>query len=241
MGTFLGEIRLMSFGFALSPWQTVPYTEYPSIGRFEGDVFDPQTWKPQTPTPAYKELRDDDAFWAARRVMAFTDDLIRQAVHTGQFSDPAAERHLGAVLIKRRDAIGRAYLTAVNPIVDPRIDRSGVLTFGNAAVSAGFSAAPTAYHATWFRFDNATGETRLLARTGSVTAVMPPPSELMPIAVGDFIEVDITADSLSHGSWQQPVRTFFRRTADGWKLVGLERRPEESAGAGVSPRAGSSE
>ena len=33
------------------------------------------------------ELRDDDAFWAARRVAAFTDDLIRAAVHTGQFSD----------------------------------------------------------------------------------------------------------------------------------------------------------
>ena len=30
--------RLLTFGFALSPWQTVPYTEYPSIGRFEGDA-----------------------------------------------------------------------------------------------------------------------------------------------------------------------------------------------------------
>ena len=56
--------------------------------------FDPTTWKPQTPTTAYMELRADDAFWAARRVMAFTDDLIRAAVHAGQFSDPAAERHL---------------------------------------------------------------------------------------------------------------------------------------------------
>ena len=33
--------RLFSFGFALSPWQTVPYEEYKSIGRFEGDRFDP--------------------------------------------------------------------------------------------------------------------------------------------------------------------------------------------------------
>ena len=44
--------RLLSFGFALSPWQTVAYTEYRSIGRFEGDVFDPTKWKPQTPTTA---------------------------------------------------------------------------------------------------------------------------------------------------------------------------------------------
>ena len=43
--------RLVSFGFALSPWQTVTYTEGPSIGKFEGDRFDPRTWRPHTPTP----------------------------------------------------------------------------------------------------------------------------------------------------------------------------------------------
>ena len=32
--------RFYSFGFALSPWQTVPYTEYPSIGFFQGDRFE---------------------------------------------------------------------------------------------------------------------------------------------------------------------------------------------------------
>src|SRR6185436_11782553 len=120
--------RLVSFGFALSPWQTIKYEEYPSIGKFEGDRFDPRAWRPQTPTTAYMEMRDDDAFWAARRVMAFSDELLRAAVHTGQFSDPAAERHLGAVLIKRRDAIGRAYLPAVNPIGDLQLRADGVLT-----------------------------------------------------------------------------------------------------------------
>ena len=229
--------RLLSFGFALSPWQTVPYSEYPSIGRFEGDRFDPKEWKPQTPTIAYLELRDDDAFWAARRVMALTNDLIRAAVHEGQFSDPAAERHLAAVLIKRRDAIGRTYLTAVNPVVDPRLN-SGLLTFVNAAVDAGFAAAPTAYHATWLRFDNATGQTRSMAETQAATPAMSPPAALSTVAPGDFIEIDITADSPTYLSWQQPVRTFFRRTIDGWKLVGLEHLPEASESSAASTRAG---
>ena len=95
--------RFFSFGFALSPWQTVDYVEYPSIGKFEGDRFDPRKWRPQTPTTAYLELRDDDAFWAARRVAAFTDDLIRAAVHTGRVQRPGG----GEISRRRADQAPR--------------------------------------------------------------------------------------------------------------------------------------
>ncbi len=218
--------RFFSLGFALSPWQTVPYTEYPSIGRFEGDRFDPRAWKPQTPTLAYMEMRDDDAFWAAQRVMAFSDDLIRAAVRTGEYSDPAAEAHLAAVLIKRRDAIGRTYLPAINPIVEPRLDTGGTLTFDNAAVSAGFAKAPTRYVALWSRFDNATGDKQRIAETESTTMSMSAPRDL-PGADGSFIAVDISAESADHPTWREPIHVYFRRTSAGWTLVGLERLPEQ--------------
>jgi hypothetical protein len=232
--------RLLSFGFAMSPWQTAPYKEYPSIGRFEGDRFDPTTWRPQTPTLAYMELRADDAFWAARRVMAFSDDLIRAAVRTGQYSDPAAEHHLGTVIIKRRDAIGRAYLTAINPVVNPKLDGEGRLTFDNAAVAAGVAERPASYHAMWSRFDNATGASRPIAETQSTATSIAAPPGVMPAEIGSFIEVDITAHDASHASWAQPIRAFFRRTADGWKLVGLERLDSgvaDAAGSGSAPAA----
>ena len=64
-------------------------------------------------------MRDDDAFWAARRVMAFSDDLIRAVVKTGEIGDEAQEKYLADTLILRRDKIGRAYLPKINPIVDP--------------------------------------------------------------------------------------------------------------------------
>jgi len=216
--------RFFSLGFALSPWQTVPYMEYESIGKFEGDRFDPRKWKPQTATAAYMEMRADDAFWAAQRVMAFSDDLIRAAVHTGQYSDAAAEAHLVSVLIKRRNAIGRAYLPAINPIVDPRLDANGALTFDNAAVRARFAEAPAKYRAVWSRFDNAAGTNQKIAETESTTTSMTAPRDL-PSSAGSYIQVDISAESAANASWREPVHVYFRRTASGWTLVGLERLP----------------
>jgi hypothetical protein len=220
--------RLFSLGFALSPWQTIRYVEYPSIGKFEGDRFDPRAWRPQTPTEAYLQMRDDDAFWAARRIAAFSGELIRAAVRTGEFSDPAAERHLGDVLIKRRDKIASTYLTAINPIVDPRLDANG-LTFANAAFDAGVVTGAPTYRAAWMRFDNATGETTFLAATQSATTAVAPPRNL-PTAPGTFIEVDLSIDMARYPTWRRPIRTWFRRGSEAWMLVGLERLPETLPG-----------
>jgi hypothetical protein len=221
--------RLFSFGFALSPWQKINYVEYPSIGKFEGDVFDPRTWRPQTPTTAYLEMRDDDAFWAAQRVAAFSDDMIRAAVHTGEYSDPAAEKYLADVLIKRRDKVTRLYLTAVNPIVNPRLDANGRLTFENAAFAADSSGGAATYRASWFLFDNATGERKSLSETQSRTTSIEAPRGVLPTTAGSFVGADVAVESEGHPTWRRPVRVYFRRGASAWALVGLERLPESAA------------
>ena len=77
-----------------SPGRPRPYVENPAIGRFEGTVFDPAAWTPRVPTAAFLRAREDDSFWAARRVMAFSDEMIRAVVKTGQYSDPQAEELL---------------------------------------------------------------------------------------------------------------------------------------------------
>ena len=217
--------RLWSFGFALSPWQTVDYEKHRSVGRFEGDGFDPETWKPRVPTAAYLHMRADDAFWAARRVVAFSDELIRAIVKSGSYSDARAEQHLADVLIKRRDRIGRAYLPTINPIVDPALDGSNVLTFVNAAMQHGFAAAPESYKAVWHEFDNATGESSRIADTLSKGERMQAPATL-PSTPGAFVRVELSAESAEHRAWSQPIQVYFRRLDAGWKLVGLERLPE---------------
>jgi hypothetical protein len=217
--------RFFSLGFALSPWQTIPYKPYyPSIGKFEGDEFDPRKWRPQTPTTAYMETRDDDAFWAARRMAAFSDDLIRAAVRAGEYSDENAAKYLGDVLIKRRDKILALYLTRINPIVNPRLEASG-LTIENAAIAARVAKGQPTYRASWMTFDNMTGATKPLSTTESQTTTLAAPAGL-PTEPGSYIQVDISADLAAHPSWKEPIKTYFRRTAQGWQLVGLERLPE---------------
>src|SRR5262249_50782851 len=185
--------RLLSLGLALSPWQTAQYTDYPSIGRFEADAFDPRTWKPHVPTRAYIEMLADDAFWAARRVGAVDDALLRALVHTGAFSDAAAEQHLAAILIPRRGRILRAYLPAINPILNPTLGADGRLRSETAALDAGVGAAPAGYRASWARFDNATGDSRPLGETAmsATTAISTPPE--LPSADGIIIRVDVSA------------------------------------------------
>jgi hypothetical protein len=216
--------RLVSFGFALSPWQTVDYVERPSIGKFEGDRFDPRKWRPQTPTAAYMELRDDDGFWTAQRVAAFSDEMIRAIVHTGQFSDATSEQLLGDIMIKRRDKILASYLPAVNPIVAPKLENDR-LTFDNAAVAAHVAKPPASYHAVWLHFDNATGETRPIGETTSTTASIAAPAGL-PTGANSYVAVNVSADSAEHAAWRKPVQMYFRRIASGWQLVGLERQAE---------------
>jgi hypothetical protein len=221
--------RLYSFGFALSPWQTAPYTKYSSIGFFEGDRFEPRSWRPQTPVEPFIQIGDDDAFWAARRVMAFTDDLIRAVVRSGEYSNPAAEKYLADVLIKRRDAIGRVYLPAVNPVVNPRLDATGSLTFENAAVAAGFAESPTGYRPHGRDSTTPRAQRTLSPKPAAQRprcprpAISRPPSELRPDRhLGRERRSPDMAAAGAHA---------LRRDAGGWKLVGLVRRPDQPAGA----------
>ena len=217
---------LPGFGFVIRPWMTIDYPEYRGVGRFEAARFVPEEWRPRVPNPAYVRSRPDDTFWAARRLMAMSDDLIRAAVSAGRLTDEAAEKYLADALIERRNKIGRAWLTAVNPVVDPALSADGRLTFKNAAVDGGFASTPRGYAAVWHTFDNDSGSVTRLAETESQGTELRAPS--IP-SNARFIRADIRAVNPANqtlASWSQPVHAYFRRAGSGWELVGFYRLPD---------------
>jgi hypothetical protein len=214
---------LASFGLWVRPWIRVDYPNVsPAVGNFEATFFEPTQWRPEYPNPAFDNMRADDAFWGARLVARFSDEAIRAIVAKANYSDPAAADYITTVLIARRDKVLRAWLTGVNPVVEPALAADGTFTFRNAAVDAKVATPPAEYQFEWSAYDNATASAVGPASEGrNREAKTMAPADILQGR--EFVRVLVRTMHPDHPVWQQPVTVFFRRTAQGWRAVGLER------------------
>jgi hypothetical protein len=217
-----GWLALATLGLYVRPWMTIDYPDVPrSVGRLEAERFDPLTWKPEYPNPAFANMRPDDAFWAARIVSKFSDEAIRAVVEKAAYTDRAATDFVTNAIITRRNKVVAAWINQVCPVDDMTLSADGTLAFTNAAVNAKAATAAERYELNWFRFDNATDQRTpvggaMTASSGSARA----PEGLM---VGDVVGVSVTAKHAQQPGWATPSTFFFRRGASGWSLVGVER------------------
>jgi hypothetical protein len=193
--------RIVSLGLWDKKWIRVPYSNLPAVGRFESRWFEPQNWKPEYPNPAFLNATDDDAYWAAKMVMNFTDAEIRAIVKTGEFTDPQAEQYIADALIERRDKIGRYWLARKSSF-DNFSFSDGELRFDHLLSLYDFERRP-AFRAEWFVFDPASGERK-------------PYGEQDFKVPGTFSVAEIT-------SIEGAVRVYLRHTNNGSEIVGIER------------------
>ncbi len=211
-----------TLGLYVRPWLRVDYPDdLPQVGRFEADFFDPVAWRPVYANPAFDNLRPEDAFWAARIVARFDEAAVRAVVAKARYSDPRVTEYMVRTLLKRREKVLEAWLNAVNPVVEPRLAADGVLTFGNAAVDAGVATPVERYRLAWFRLDNATGAKTPIGDERVIEGRRAEAPDLA--AAGPFVGVTLTGEVPDRPEWKRPVTFVFRRTAEGWQTVGVDR------------------
>lgn len=210
-----GQAFKSLFGLSLySPgWERAAYPKLQAVGRIESNVFDPERWKPNYPNPAFLSRRPDDEYWAAKIILAFSDEDIRALVETGEYSDPRVVDYLVTTLAQRRDKIGRMYLSKVLPLDSFRV-HNGELLFEDLAVRYKFRP-PLEYRISWSTFDNGNGT--LTPLPGEMSFRLP--SRFSSLAEGDYCaaRIDALADE------RKTVTVYLRKKGSAAEVVGIER------------------
>ena len=204
---------LLGLGLYSPDWERAVYPKLKAVGRIESDVFDPERWKPNYPNPAFLHRRPDDEYWAAKIVMAFTDDDIRALVETGEYGDPRVVDYLVTTLAQRRDKIGRTYLSKVLSLDNFRVG-NGELFFEDLSVKYKFRPA-LEYRISWSKLDN---------RSGALTPLPEETSFRLPRQITSAADGDYFAARIHGGSDERKsVTVYLRRKAAVHEIVGIER------------------
>ncbi len=211
-----------TFGIWDRPWRSIKYPDYKAVGRFESSYFQPQAWKPDYPNPAFDKMTPQDALWATRTVMRFSDEAVRAIVQTGKIDNPEAEDYLVDTLIERRDKIVRYYLTQINPLdgftLSAAADGESSLEFVNLGVEAGFGS-QCRYQYAWHRFDNQTETLSALGVPGETSQT----TLSVPEDTAEFLMVRVSSSCPAQPLWKRnPVEVYLRNSANP-SVVGIER------------------
>lgn len=211
-----------TFGIWDRPWRSIKYPDYKAVGRFESSYFQPQAWKPDYPNPAFDKMTPQDALWATRTVMRFSDEAVRAIVQTGKIDNPEAEDYLVDTLIERRDKIVRYYLTQINPLdgftLSAAADGESSLEFVNLGVEAGFGS-QCRYQYAWHRFDNQTETLSALGVPGETSQT----TLSVPEDTAEFLMVRVSSSCPAQPLWRRnPVEVYLRNSANP-SVVGIER------------------
>jgi len=204
--------QIASVGLWSPRWARARFVKKPALGMIEHPTFEPELWKPNYPNPAFQNRLPDDEYWAAKKVMAFSDEAIAAIINEGQFSDSAATELLTDYLIKRRDRIGEVYFAKVLPLESFRIE-AGQLKFEDLQLKHGLIDSRD-YSISWSRFDNASEQHAAI--NGGEGSALPEVAAKSP--AGAYFAAKIVADDPA-----KTVTAYLRKTSVGFEIVGLDR------------------
>jgi hypothetical protein len=201
--------QIATLGLAVPRWQRVHYPDIPSVGGFDYVAFQPDAWKPDYPNQAFRNRLPDDEFWAAKQVMALSDEQIRGIVKVAQYSDPRAEDYVAKALIARRDKIVRHYFARVLPL-DRFSVQENQLNFHDLGREFGIETKGE-IHVIWSRFDNASSHK---------TTIEGAQDFRVPINVGASY---LAADLWRGEDHARTVTVYLRCAMGSVEVVGVDR------------------
>ena len=231
-----------SLGAYVKPWEVPLYMDYPSVGYFNAEYFDPSRWRPTFPNPAFLHMTLRDAYWGTKIVTSFTDEDIETIVHTGEYTDARAEQYVANVLKTRRDKLGTYYFNLINPldrfVLNTTPSGTQTLIFENLALARGYAPAMEATYRYTIRRHVRWGHDSLLLTDSHVKtpqiildrAFLPvwrerTPSAQMTDSEPSIVYITIHTSYDQGENWSKGVDVYlrFNSEADNFEIIGIQR------------------
>ena len=209
--------RVATLGLSGGDWAETEPPNWPALGRFGTEGFEPRQWRPEWPNPAFQRCDSSDAFWAAKQVRHFSRADLAAIVGAADYSSPSVTNRVTVALVRRRNAIARAYLGWGGGLA--RFEVQGRrLIFDDLPARYGLASTGRRRAVTWHVFDNQQERVgQQLARTQSDREAI-----IIPSSSAAFLR-----GTLRTPTWGT-TRVFLRRTAatrqQAYEVVGIERK-----------------
>lgn len=212
--------RMLTLGLVVEDWENLTYTQWPSVGAFEAELFDPATWKTVSAYEPMLFSQPDDDYWAVKVVGAVTREHLEALVRAAQYPEREAAEYVVETLMERRRKVLEYFLQEVSPI-DPVAYEAGELQLRDMyRVLVGPASAPTAYDIRFYDDDgNEVAARRTVEAAGDAFSV-PIPERALERGDG-YMYVAVRARWGDRAA-PRPAQFHLRRTADGTvKLMGV--------------------
>ena len=226
-GSAMGR-SFVTLGKWRRPWEVSGKIEYPEVGYYQAEVFEPDKWKANYPNLAFERMDDGDAYWGAKIVSAFPDNLILDIVEAGEYSRPEVTEYIADVLTKRRDAIGVYWLDKITPLESFELEQTESghnLRFRDLAIERGYVDSESRSYRFWLE-DGTVKEFRGQIIGNLDLSKYHSGNDLsLPDRFGRTVICHLWIQSKQHsGDWAQPVEVILGkdRESDSLRILGWQ-------------------
>jgi hypothetical protein len=221
-------LNTITVGAHVKAWEKQWNVPYRSIGHYESKNFHPQKYKFIVPNPAFENMTNLDGYWGAKLVMSFTDEQLRAAVETGQYSDPEAAEYLLQTLIERRDIVGTYWFGRMAPLDNFELHNSSSgkqeLCFEDLAVETGLERS----EGSQYRWELRTpaGVSNKEENLGNSTCIPLPVDQITPKRDINIWEISLRLKRGRETNWSKRVTVYLQPgdSSGKFSLLGVKRQ-----------------